>query len=166
MNLLFSDFVVPAPILFRLEHFLEFFSSVKTFLAGWFYPCEVVASGGNKFVPLSLSVSSGRGLQERIWRLHLRIKRSSWKKRKKTTCTVSWAIALISSFFQFSFEVLIWGGFLVGLWRVGLMLPECGFLAQPLGGGMSVWRRSTKAVWRSVLDDCWWSGSGPKLGFV
>lgn len=33
MNLLFSDFVVPAPILFRLEHFLEFFSSVKTFLA-------------------------------------------------------------------------------------------------------------------------------------
>lgn len=53
-------------------------------------------------------------------------------------CTVSWAIVLVSNFFQFSFEMLFWGGFLVGLWRVGLLLPECRFLAQPLGGEMRV----------------------------
>lgn len=43
------DFIVPAPILFSLEHFLEYFSTGKTFLAGWFCYCAVVASGGNKF---------------------------------------------------------------------------------------------------------------------
>lgn len=54
------------------------------------------------------------------------------KKRKKTTCTVSWAIVLISSFFQFSFEILF-------LWRF-------------LGGSVEGWSGAARvSVSRSAL---------------
>lgn len=89
--------------------------------------------------------------------MDLVITASAVKKEDNVYSLLGWSFCLIFSKFLFRYALCLdaslgEGGFLVGLWRgLVMLLPECRFPTQPLGGGM----RESEGVQRQFEYRFW-----------